>query len=140
MRRYVVGLAVLASSALGAAWWLGLPHGDTAAARDFLGRYCTDCHNEADFTADLVIRPANVEAIAAEPEHWEKIVRKLRAETMPPEGPRPEHTAYVRAAAFLEAELDAAAASAAATRRSARVPAPDAHRVPQRHSRSARAR
>jgi hypothetical protein len=111
LRRYVVGLAVLAFSALGAAWWLGFPHGDAGATRDLLGRYCTDCHNEADFTADLVIDPANVEVIAADPEHWEKIVRKLRAETMPPEGPRPEHAAYQRAAAFLEAELDAAAAS-----------------------------
>ncbi|HUQ50813.1 MAG TPA: DUF1592 domain-containing protein, partial [Gammaproteobacteria bacterium] len=111
MRRYVVGLAVLTASALGAAWWLGYQHDDAAAARDLLGRYCTDCHNAADFTADLVIEPAKVDAIAADPEHWEKIVRKLRSETMPPEGPRPEHASYVRAATFLESQLDVAAAS-----------------------------
>ena len=111
MRRYVVGLVVLAPLALGAAWWLGAPHGEAAAARDLLGRYCTDCHNAADFTAELVIEPGEVEAIASDPEHWERIVRKLRAETMPPDGPRPEHAAYVRAAAFLEAELDDGAAA-----------------------------
>ena len=97
MRRYVVGLAVVASLALGAAWWVGSLHGDATAARNLLGSYCTDCHNDADFTADLVIEPAKLDSIAADPEHWEKIVRKLRAETMPPEGPRPEHADYVRA-------------------------------------------
>ncbi len=112
MRPYLAGLAALGSVALGAAWWLGFPHGDAAATRHLLGSYCTDCHNDADFMADLVITPAEVDAIADDPEHWEKIVRKLRAETMPPEGPRPEHAAYVRAATFLETELDAAAAGA----------------------------
>jgi hypothetical protein len=111
LRRSVVGLAVVVPVALAAAWWLGSPQRDAAATRDLLGGYCTDCHNTADFAGNLVIEPEQVAAIAADPEHWEKIVRKLRAETMPPEGPRPEHDAYVRAAAFLEAELDAAAAS-----------------------------
>jgi hypothetical protein len=111
MRRYVIGLAVLTPLALAAAWWVGGRHGDAAATRDLLGRYCTDCHNPADFAGNLVIKPADVGAIAADSEHWEKIVRKLRAETMPPEGPRPEHAAYVRAAAFVEAELDAEAAA-----------------------------
>ncbi len=80
MGRYVVGLAVLALAAVGAAWWADFPHGDAAAARNLLGRYCTDCHNTTDFTAELVIDPGNVEGIAADPEHWEKIVRKLRTE------------------------------------------------------------
>src|SRR5688572_9541128 len=111
MRRYVVGLAVLTPLALAAVWWVAVRHDDSAATRDLLGRYCTDCHNPADFTANLVIRPTDLEAIAADSEHWEKIVRKLRAETMPPEGPRPNRAAYIRAAAFLEAELDAAAAA-----------------------------
>jgi mono/diheme cytochrome c family protein len=112
MQRYVVGLAVLAPAALGGAWWLGAFHGDAAATRNLLGRYCTDCHNPTDFTAELVIEPTAVERIAADPEHWEKVVRKLRSEEMPPDGPRPEHEQYRRAAEFLEAELDTAAASA----------------------------
>ena len=87
MRRYVVGLAVVTPLALGAAWWVGSSHGDAAAARDLLGSYCTDCHNDADFTADLVIEPAKLDAIAADPEHWEKIVRKLRAEDDAARGP-----------------------------------------------------
>src|SRR5688572_16072429 len=112
MRRYVVGLAVLAPLALGGTWWLGAFHSDAAATRGLLGRYCTDCHNQTDFTAELVIEPGSVGAVGANPEHWEKIVRKLRNEEMPPDGPRPEHEQYRVAAAFLEAELDAAAAAA----------------------------
>jgi len=111
MRRYVVGFAALVPLALGGAWWLSRSHGDAAATRDLLGRYCTDCHNTSDFTAELVVEPANVETIAADPAHWEKIVRKLRNETMPPDGPRPLHEQYLRAAEFVEASLDAAAAA-----------------------------
>ncbi len=110
MRRSIVGLAVLAPAALGAAWW-AVSHSDQAAARDLLGRYCTDCHNPTDLAAELVIDPAGVDTIAAAPEHWEKVVRKLRTEEMPPDGPRPEHAHYQRAAAFLEAKLDDAAAA-----------------------------
>jgi hypothetical protein len=109
MNRYVVGIAVLAPLAAGGAWWYGR-HADEAATRDLLGRYCTDCHNEVDFTAELVIEPANLAAIGADAEHWEKIVRKLRAESMPPDKPRPDHDAYVTAAAYVERELDTAAA------------------------------
>jgi len=110
MNRYAVGITVLTPLALGAAWWLTSRHADAAATRTLLDRYCTECHNEADFAGNLVIEPAKLQAAAADTEHWEKIVRKLRAETMPPEGRRPEHPEYVRAASYLEAELDAAAA------------------------------
>jgi hypothetical protein len=111
MRRSVVGLLAVTPLALGAAWWLGFPHGSASTTRDLLGRYCTDCHNTSDFTAELVIEPRDLDKIASDPAHWEKVVRKLRTEEMPPDGPRPKHDQYLRAAAFLEAELDAAAAA-----------------------------
>ena len=111
MKRYFVGVLILAPVALGAAWWLGWHNNDAAATRDLLGRYCTDCHNSVDFTAELVIDPAKVEEIAAAPEHWEKIVRKLREESMPPDGPRPDRAAYLTAATYLEGALDEAAAA-----------------------------
>src|SRR5688500_11707519 len=112
MPRSVVGLLAITPFALGAAWWLGFRHDGAGATRDLLASYCTDCHNAVDFTAELVIEPDDVESIAADQEHWEKIVRKLRTEEMPPDGPRPEHGQYLRAAAFLESQLDAAAAAA----------------------------
>jgi hypothetical protein len=112
MRRYVVALAAVTPLALGAAWWTGAFEREADATRELLARYCTDCHNAVDLEANLVIDPQGVEAIAADPERWEKVVRKLRSEEMPPDGARPEHEQYLRAAAFLEAELDAAAAAA----------------------------
>ena len=111
MKRYFVGVLILAPVALGAAWWLGWHNNDAVATRDLLGRYCTDCHNSVDFTAELVIDPAKVEEIAAAPEHWEKIVRKLREESMPPDDPRPDRAAYLTAATYLEGALDEAAAA-----------------------------
>ena len=109
MKRYVVGIAVFALTAAGASWLAR--HSGEAATRGLLGRYCTDCHNSTDFTAELVIEPSDVGSIGADPEHWEKIVRKLRTEEMPPDGPRPPHEQYLRAATFLESQLDAAAAA-----------------------------
>ncbi len=110
MKRYVVGLVVLVPVAVGGVWWFAR-HADESATRDLFGRYCTECHNSVDFTAELVIEPGKLAAIGAEPEHWEKIVRKLRAESMPPDGPRPDRDAYLTAAAYVERELDAAAAA-----------------------------
>jgi hypothetical protein len=112
MRRSVVGLLAAVPLALGTAWWLSFPHGGAATTRELLARYCTDCHNTTDFTAELVVEPRDVAKIASDPAHWEKVVRKLRTEEMPPDGPRPEHEQYLRAAAFLEQQLDAAAAAA----------------------------
>src|SRR6188474_38957 len=112
MRRSAVGLLAAVPLALGTAWWLSFPHGGVATTRELLAHYCTDCHNTTDFTAELVIEPRDLEKIASDPAHWEKVVRKLRTEEMPPDGPRPEHAQYLRAAAFLEQQLDAAAAAA----------------------------
>ena len=86
-------------------------HGDRTATRDLLARYCVECHNPIELTAELAIDPASLDQIGARAEHWEKIVRKLRAESMPPEDPRPDKQGYATAAAYLEAELDEAAAA-----------------------------
>jgi len=111
MNRYTAAITVVTPLAAAAAWWLTSHHADAAATRNLLDRYCTECHDGAEAAGNLVIEPGQLTSATADAEHWEKIVRKLRAETMPPEGPRPQHPAYVRAAAYLEAELDAAAAA-----------------------------
>ncbi|HVS23451.1 MAG TPA: DUF1587 domain-containing protein, partial [Gammaproteobacteria bacterium] len=99
----------LAVAGAGAAWWVLGAHRDRAATRDLLAHYCVDCHNPVDLTADLVIDPGSLGGVGAHAEQWEKVVRKLRAESMPPDDPRPPHDAYVEAAAYLERDLDAAA-------------------------------
>jgi hypothetical protein len=78
-----------------------------AAHQQTISRYCLDCHNYAEQVADLSLEPVKLDGVAADPEKWEKVVRKLRAGMMPPTGnPRPEHAAYGKLASWIEAELD----------------------------------
>ncbi len=78
-----------------------------AAHQQTISRYCLDCHNYAEQVADLSLEPVKLDDVAADPEKWEKVVRKLRAGMMPPSGnPRPEHGAYGTLASWIESELD----------------------------------
>ena len=85
--------------------------GAVSAERALLDRYCVTCHNQRLRVADLTLDVADVADVGAHPEIWEKVVRKLRAGAMPPAPrPRPDAAAYKGFAAWLETELDAAAA------------------------------
>ena len=89
---------------------LATAQAQTPAAAVFT-RYCVTCHNARLKTAGLVIDPAELSRVSANPEHWEKVVRKLRSAAMPPAGaPRPDPATYDSVATFLETELDRAAA------------------------------
>ncbi|MCH8267140.1 MAG: DUF1587 domain-containing protein, partial [Acidobacteria bacterium] len=80
--------------------------------RALLNRYCVTCHNEKLKTADLMLDQMDVENVSEGAEVWEKVVRKLRTGQMPPAGaPRPDEAAYDSFAAYLETELDRAAAA-----------------------------
>jgi hypothetical protein len=73
-------------------------------------QYCVTCHNDRLKTAGLVLDPAEVSRVAAKPELWEKVVRKLRSGAMPPaSSPRPDKATYDFVATFLETELDKSA-------------------------------
>jgi mono/diheme cytochrome c family protein len=77
-----------------------------------LEKYCTTCHNARVKTAGLTLDPAASAHPGDESETWEKVLRQLRAGTMPPPGAaRPPQTVYPRAAAYLARELEAAAAA-----------------------------
>ena len=82
----------------------------SAPYRTLLNRYCVTCHNERLRTAGLTLDTENVAAVTEHAEVWEKVIRKLRAGAMPPEGmPRPEPATYDAFATYLETELDQAA-------------------------------
>ncbi|HET9359661.1 MAG TPA: DUF1592 domain-containing protein [Vicinamibacterales bacterium] len=77
-----------------------------------LKQYCATCHNERLKSGGFVIDPAGVADVSAGADGWEKIVRKLRTQSMPPPGaPRPDAAGYDRVATFLETELDRAEAA-----------------------------
>ena len=75
-------------------------------------RYCVTCHNDRLETGGFSLEALDVADVAAHPEAWEKVVRKLRAGAMPPRPrPRPDRETYDGFRAWLEGELDAAAAA-----------------------------
>ncbi len=85
---------------------------DAQQAGAVIGKYCATCHNAQLHTAGLVLDPAALNNVPAGAERWEKVIRKLRASTMPPPGlPRPDPATYDALAGFLETELDRAAAA-----------------------------
>src|SRR5262245_40611701 len=80
-----------------------------AASAAVLKQYCATCHNERLKSGGMVIDPADVTSVGPSAERWEKVVRKLRTQSMPPPGaPRPDAASYDRVATFLETELDRA--------------------------------
>ena len=81
--------------------------------RRLLDRYCVTCHNERLKTADLRLDRIDVANPGAEPEIWEKVVRKVHTGTMPPPN-MPQLSQDDRRAllTWLETSLDAASAAA----------------------------
>ena len=77
-----------------------------------IGRYCVTCHNDRLETGGFSFGPLDAADVAAHPEAWEKVVRKLRAGAMPPRPrPRPDQETYDGFRAWIEGRLDAAAAA-----------------------------
>ena len=109
----VVGAAAPRQSAGAAASGAGAPEVG-AEQRALLDRYCVTCHNDRLRTGGLTLdaNAVDVSDVAAHAEVWEQVVRKLRAGAMPPRPrPRPAPAAYAEFRAWLEGELDAAAAA-----------------------------
>jgi len=78
--------------------------------RDTLNRYCVTCHNATLKTAGLLLDQLDPDQISADPLHWEKVLRKLRARSMPPAGmPRPDEATYVKLVDHVEGKLNAIA-------------------------------
>ena len=97
--------------------------------RELLDEYCVSCHNERVVASTpvsgeslqrtqlrelgLTLDTEDVSNVAANPEVWEKVVRKLRVGMMPPPPrPRPDSAAYQDFRRWRETELDEAAARA----------------------------
>jgi mono/diheme cytochrome c family protein len=83
--------------------------------RQVLDRYCVGCHNQRvkDPPGQITLDNADLSRITEDPEKWERVVRRLRAGTMPPQpARRPDAATYDRVASFVESELDRAASAA----------------------------
>ncbi len=79
---------------------------------ELFGRYCTDCHNDAEAAGELSLERVTAADVAAKPEVFEQVVRKLRGGLMPPPGERRPDTEDAHAlVSALERHLDATAAA-----------------------------
>src|SRR5712692_9048889 len=80
-------------------------------ARELVTKYCITCHNERVKTANLLRDKVDAGAAFNSTETWEKVIVNLRARAMPPPGrSRPDNATYDAVAAWVETELDRAAA------------------------------
>jgi mono/diheme cytochrome c family protein len=117
--------------AIATAWWValmaaGFPHAraagqqpaasgspstDASSQRAVFSKYCFQCHNERVHTAGLALDKMDLSNVGVGAEVWEKVVRKLHASAMPPNGlPRPDKATADALISWLETELDRVAA------------------------------
>jgi len=90
---------------------LVLGQNSAPAPKALIDQYCVSCHNQRTKTAGLMLDKMDPANVAQDAEAWEKVVRKLRAGMMPPQGmPRPNAATYEALTVSLENELDRAAA------------------------------
>ena len=92
----------------------GCEQGRVTAPRDaaaVVEQYCVGCHNDAELAGELSLERIDFEHVGGHAAVLERVVRKLKTRTMPPQNePRPGAGAYESFVAWLESELDAAAA------------------------------
>jgi hypothetical protein len=83
-----------------------------AQQRALLNQYCVACHNQRLKSGNLALDTPDLAKAGAEPEVWERVIRKLRLNAMPPPGrPRPDAAATGALVSFLKSEIDSAAAA-----------------------------
>ena len=74
------------------------PPAPTQSHKATLDRYCVTCHSDRLKTAGLTLESIDTTNIAAAPDVWEKVVRKVRVGMMPPQGsPAPDAASRDRA-------------------------------------------
>src|SRR5438552_5842819 len=83
-----------------------------AQDRALVDKYCVTCHNQKLKTAGLSLETADFVRPSETADVWEKVIRKVRAEMMPPVGaPRPDKAALDALAGYLETSIDKVAAA-----------------------------
>jgi len=75
--------------------------------KEFVTAYCATCHNARLKTGGLALDGLDTAKLADNAEVWEKVVRKVRAGVMPPQGVRrPDDRELQRFVAYVEEGLD----------------------------------
>ena len=83
-----------------------------AGGRELLNRYCLGCHNDKVRTAGVSLQSIDTADVSGGAGTWERVLRKLRSNEMPPTGlPRPDQPVRTAFVSSLEGALDRAAAA-----------------------------
>ena len=83
-----------------------------ATQRPLLDKYCVTCHSDKLKTGGLSLQSADLAKVPENAEIWEKVIRKIRVEAMPPQGmPRPDKATMDLFASSLENAIDREAAA-----------------------------
>jgi hypothetical protein len=81
------------------------------AHRALLDKYCVTCHSDKLKTGGLTLQSADLSKVAENADIWEKVIKKVRVEAMPPQGmPRPDKATLNLFASSLENAIDTQAA------------------------------
>jgi mono/diheme cytochrome c family protein len=121
MRNLRLSGALIAVALLACSWtWLDAREQSVAQPRPaaaqshkaMLDKYCVTCHSDRLKTAGLTLESIDTTNIAAAPDVWEKVVRKVRVGMMPPQGsPAPDAASRTALVTWLTGQLDAHAAT-----------------------------
>jgi hypothetical protein len=103
-------VGVVAAGAAGFMLMHKAPHAALQGQWSMLDKYCANCHNNDDLTADLSFQGRHPDNVTADPAVWEKVLHKLTIGAMPPnDQPQPPPELRARFVQALEGTLDAAA-------------------------------
>ncbi len=104
-----------AAAVAGAAGYLGYAHYTTPTPAEEMAvirHYCTDCHNDTEYTANIAFDTMKVSHMGQNAKIWEAAIRKLRGRMMPPPGrPHPSEAQYESLIAWAEHAMDKSAAA-----------------------------
>ncbi len=82
---------------------------ESAAGKELIDTYCSECHNEEDWAGSLDFALVNHADPLADAETWEKVLRKFRGNMMPPQGnPRPTPQEFAAISQWLTNTIDPA--------------------------------
>src|SRR5690349_18483954 len=80
---------------------------DTVTPAAMIKTYCASCHSGQAAAGHVSLDQLDASRPSEAPETWERVVRQLRARTMPPmAAPRPDNKAYESTIASLTSTLD----------------------------------
>jgi mono/diheme cytochrome c family protein len=103
----LVAAALFETEAAGQSAAGTLPGGGLDQARVLVNTYCTGCHNSRVKTGGLALDTLDLQAAADNAEIWEKALRKLRGNLMPPPGsPQPPRKDLDSFVTWMESTLD----------------------------------